>query len=407
MTIFEIFEESTTSLFVNKVRTFLAMLGIIIGIGSVIALMGLGQASQKSVTEQISSLGTNLITINPGSANSGGVRGSMGSAESLTMGDVELLETSPQITTISSVAPSVSQNAQLVAGRNNLNSSVVGTTPEYLTVNNIEMEYGTFFVDRQNTNMSRVVVLGANVVTELFGEDVNPVGERIRIDGQSFTVLGVTAEKGGVGRSSPDDSVYVPLQTAMKVLFGLDSLSSIAVTAIDDNSSELAQEQITAVLLESHGIDNEDEADFRLFSQEDLIETVTEVAGTFTTLLAGVAAISLVVGGIGIMNIMLVTVTERTREIGLRKALGAKKSVIIYQFLIEAVVITVIGGVIGIVCGIGVSYLLSQQMDLPFVISLPSVGLAFAVSVLVGLIFGSYPAKTASDLQPIEALRYE
>lgn len=407
MTNFEIFAESTSSLFVNKLRTFLAMLGVIIGIGSVIALMGLGQASQQSVSDRISSLGTNLINVYPGFSNSGGVRGSLGSASSLSLDDAELLGESPLITAVSRVAPVISENAQLVVGRNNLNSSVIGTTSSYFEINNVEIKSGTFFTNQQNLNLSRVVVLGPNTVEELYGENSNPVGEKIRINSQVFTIIGITASKGGTGRSSPDDSVYVPLNTAMKVLFGTDTLSNIALAAVDEKSAELAQEQITQVLLQAHGIENADEADFRLFSQEDLLETMTEVTGTFTALLSGVAAISLVVGGIGIMNIMLVTVTERTKEIGLRQALGAKKSVIVKQFLFEAILITVVGGLIGIVLGIITSYFLTLKQELPFVISGFSILLASVVSILIGLIFGLYPAKKAANLQPIDALRYE
>jgi putative ABC transport system permease protein len=407
MDFLELLDESKTSLTVNKIRTGLAMLGVIIGIGSVIALMGLGQASQKSITDQISSLGTNLITIMPSGTSSGGIKGATGTASSLDMDDAELLEKSSLITTLSEVAPYVSQNAQLVTSDNNTNSTVMGVTENYPTVNNLDLSSGTFITERHNLGLSRVVVLGPDVVTELFGEGVDPLGERIRISGQSFTVIGVAEAKGGTGRMNPDEYVYIPLDTAMKVVFGLDSLSAISVTAIDEDSADLATEQITTVLLQAHDIDNEDDADFRLFSQEDLLETVTEVTDTFTSLLSGIAAISLVVGGIGIMNIMLVTVTERTREIGLRKALGAKNQIIIYQFLLEAVLITVIGGLIGIAFGLAASYFISSKMGLSFVISYPSIALAFGVSVVIGLIFGLYPAKKAADLLPIEALRYE
>jgi putative ABC transport system permease protein len=407
MDFMELFEESTLSLTVNKVRTGLAMLGVIIGIGSVIALIGLGQGSQKSVTDSIGSLGSNLVTVNPGGTNSGGVRGAGGTASTLTLEDAQLLENSAQISTIAEVAPYVSQNSQLVTPGTNYNASVLGVTEEYFSVNNIELQTGTLISERQNIGLSRVAVLGPSVVTELFGEGVDPIGQKVRIEGQSFAVVGTTISKGGVGFNNPDENVFIPLNTAMKIVFGVDSLSGISVTVIDEDSSELAQNQINNVLLQSHRITNPDEADFRLFSQEDLLETVNEVTGTFTTLLSGIAAISLIVGGIGIMNIMLVTVTERTKEIGLRKALGATKQTIILQFLLEAILITVIGGLIGIVAGIVISYLLSLRMSQPFVVSFPSIALAFGVSVLIGLVFGLYPAKTAADLQPIEALRYE
>ncbi|MBI4137568.1 ABC transporter permease [Candidatus Roizmanbacteria bacterium] len=403
----ELFYESALSLTVNKVRTALAMLGVIIGIGSVIALMSLGQASQKSITSQIEGLGTNLLTIRPGSSQSGGIQGGFGSASTLTEDDVKMLETSPLVTTISEVSPQVSQNAQIVAGKNNMSTSVYGVTEAYATVNNVTVSSGTFISERNQLSMSRVVVLGPNVVTELFGEGSNPVGQMIRIDNQSFTIIGITESKGGSGPFTQDDYVFIPLSTAMNVMFGIDSLSTISVAAESPGVMEQAEAEITNVLLQQHKIINPEDADFQIFSQEDLLGTVTEVTGTFTLLLSGIAAISLVVGGIGIMNIMLVTVTERTREIGLRKALGAQKNTIIQQFLLETMMITFIGGVIGILIGTGISLVLSSLMSLPFTISVSSILLAFGVSVAIGVGFGWYPAQKAANLQPIEALRYE
>ncbi|MCR4264252.1 MAG: ABC transporter permease [Candidatus Roizmanbacteria bacterium] len=403
----ELFYESTLSLTVNKVRTMLAMLGVIIGIASVIAMLSLGQASQKSITNQIEGLGTNLLTIRPGSSQSGGIQGGFGSASTLTEDDAKILETSPLITTISDVASQVSQNAQLVAGKNNMNTSVYGVTETYALVNNVTIASGTFISERNQLSMSRVVVLGPNVITELFGEGANPVGQMIRIEGQSFTIIGITESKGGSGPFSQDDYVFIPLSTAMHVMFGLDSLSTISVAAKSSDVMEQTEEQITTVLLQQHKIKNPEDADFQISSQEDLLGTVTSVTGTFTLLLSGIAAISLVVGGIGIMNIMLVTVTERTREIGLRKALGAQKNTIIQQFLLETIMITFIGGIIGILIGMGISLILSSIMSLPFTIAVSSVFLAFGVSVGIGVGFGWYPAQKAANLQPIEALRYE
>lgn len=404
MKIFEILEESTTTLTTNKIRTGLAMLGVIIGIGSVIALMSLGQASQTSVTDRIQSLGTNLLTIRPGSDSSGGVRSATGSRETLTIEDAEAIE---EIPTIAAVSPLISANSQLVAGRNNSNNQVYGVLADYTEVNNLEISSGSFISQSQNSRLSRVAVLGPDVVESLFGTNPNPIGEKIRIDGQTFTVIGVAESKGGTGMSNTDEIVYVPLDVASKILYGQDYLSSLSVSATDETVMDQAEEAVNDLLLTRHKISNTNEADFSIMSQEDLLGTISEVTGTFTALLAGIASISLLVGGIGIMNIMLVTVTERTREIGLRKALGAKKKVIITQFLTEAILITFIGGLIGIIIGILTSLIISQFINLPFIIDINSIVLAFGVSGLIGVVFGWYPAKKASDLQPIEALRYE
>jgi putative ABC transport system permease protein len=402
----ELFLESVISLTVNKIRTGLAMLGVVIGIGSVIALMSLGAASEKSITTQIQSLGTNLLTIRPGFSQTGGIR-TTSSLETLTNEDAKALTSDKSLTAIDQVAPMIQKNAQLIYGRNNTNKQVYGVTSEYQSVNNVDIEFGTFIQTSQQNAIARVAVLGSNVASELFNDSQSALGKMIRISNQAFTVIGVTKSTGGSGMLSKDDLVFVPLSSAQSILFGQTNLSSISVSAIDADSMDMAESQIQTLLLSRHKIKDATKADFQIMSQEDLLGTATSVTGTFTTLLSGIAAISLVVGGIGIMNIMLVTVTERTREIGLRKALGAKNKIIITQFLVETVLITVIGGLIGVITGVSVSYFLSQSMSLPFVLSLSSVALAFSVSVAIGLIFGLYPAKKAADLQPIEALRYE
>jgi len=400
----ELFNESKNTLTVNKVRTGLAMLGVVIGIGSVIALMGLGQASQKSVTSQIQSLGTNLLTVMPGAVRSGGVRGAVGGRESLTTDDGKALAELDEVAQFSGV---ISSQAQVIAGRNNTNVSIYGVEAGYAEISNIEMAQGSFITSKQVTGVGRVAVLGATAAEDLFGEGSSPIGEKIRVAGQSLTVIGVAESKGGMGMMSPDENIYVPISTASKVLFGQTYLSSAVLSIKNEKAMDEAESKVTALLLKRHGIKDETKADFRIQNQEDLIGTITEVTGTFTTLLAGIAAISLVVGGIGIMNIMLVTVTERTREIGLRKALGAKKKLITNQFLLESVLITFIGGMIGMLVGIGVSYILSTSMSLPFTVSGLSIMLAFGVSGLIGIVFGWYPAKKAASLEPIEALRYE
>jgi len=402
----ELLVESLISLALNKVRTALAMLGVIIGIGSVIALVSLGQASQKSVTNSIQSLGTNLLTILPGSQQAGGVR-SASFVTTLTYDDARAIAESNQITSINKVSAEYQARAQITAGKNNTNTQVIGVLPTYFEIRNIKLESGVFIAQKHNDGLSKVAIIGPTTAEDLFGQGIDPVGKSIRINGQVFNVIGVASPRGGSGFFSQDDIVYIPLTTAQKLLFGVDYVSSISLSAKSEDVVDQAEQEITNLLLNRHKIKNVELADFRIQSQEDILSTATSITATFTTLLSGIAAISLVVGGIGIMNIMLVTVTERTREIGLRKALGAKKKVIINQFLIEAVCITFIGGVIGTALGIGISYILSSSMNLEFVVSLPAIFLAFGVSAGVGIIFGWYPAQKAAKLEPIEALRYE
>jgi len=402
----ELLLESLTTLTLNKVRTGLAMLGVVIGIGSVIALISLGQGSQQSIETQIKSLGSNLLTVSPGSRQTSGVRSS-GRVETLTLDDAKAISTSTKITTVKNISPEYSSNAQIVAGRNNTNTQVVGVTPSYPNVRNIQVSSG-FFISQQNVEaMAKVAVLGPQTATDLFGEGSNPVGQTIRIKSLAFKVIGVTVSKGGSGFANQDDRVYIPITTAQKLLFGVSYLSSISIEANSETVMMAARDQVGYLLLERHKIKDPLQADFSIMSQEDILGTATQVTSTFTTLLSGIAAISLIVGGIGIMNIMLVTVTERTREIGLRKALGAKRKIITAQFLLEAIIVTFVGGLIGVFLGMMTSYLLSQMMGISFAISISSIILAFGVSVAIGILFGWYPAQKAANLQPIEALRYE
>jgi len=399
--------ESFTTLTLNKIRTGLAMLGVIIGIGSVIALISLGQASQRSIENQIKSLGSNLLTVMPGAQKSGGIRGASGGITTLTYSDAEAIKNSSEISTVKSVSAEYSGRTQVTAGRNNTNTQVAGITPEYAAIRNIVLSDGSFINKSHLAQMSKVAVLGSQTATDLFGEGVNPIGKTVRINGISFDVIGLAESKGGSGPMNQDDRIFVPLTTAQKILFGASHITSLYVEAISENAMSQARDEIGYFLLARHKIKDPSQADFSIMSQEDILGTAAQVTGTFTTLLSGIAAISLIVGGIGIMNIMLVTVTERTREIGLRKALGAKKKIITAQFLLEAIMITFIGGIIGVILGIGVSFILSQSMSLPFAFSLPSILLAFGVSAAIGILFGWYPAQKAANLQPIDALRYE
>jgi len=403
----ELFLESLGTLTLNKMRTGLATLGIIIGIGSVIALISLGQASQKSVQNQIQSLGSNLLTIMPGAQRSGNVRSATGTMTSLTYDDAKAIAASSQITTIKNVSPEFSRRAQIVAGRNNTNTQIIGVTPNYAEVRKVNVSSGSFITQRDVDASDKVAVLGPQVMSDLFGERVNPLGQSVRINGQSFRVVGVTTLKGGTGFQNQDDMIFVPLTTAQKIIFGATNISSISIEAKSAEVMTQAQDQIGYFLLARHRLDDPSSADFSILSQNDILSTASSVTSTFTALLSGIAAISLIVGGIGIMNIMLVTVTERTREIGLRKALGAKKKIITTQFLLESIILTGAGGILGMIFGILASLIIAHFIGLPFTISASSIGLAIGVSGVIGILFGWYPANKAANLQPIEALRYE
>lgn len=402
----ELILSSIEALKLNKVRTALAGLGIIIGIGAVIALVSLGQATQQSVQNSIQGLGANLITIVPGSQRVGAVQGGFGSSTTLTLDDANAIESS-NFVSISKVSPEVSRRAQVTAGKNNTNTSVIGSTPDYTIVHNISMDSGTFITTADVNGMKDVAVLGPTVVSDLFGQGVDPTGQTIRINKTPFTIIGTAVSKGGSGFGNQDDTVFIPITTAQKTVFGIDNITNISLSAANANAVTQAENDAGYLLLKRHKINNPNQADFSMFSQSDILNTASSVTGTFTALLAGIAAISLLVGGIGIMNIMLVTVIERTREIGLRKALGAKDSTVVAQFLIEAIILTVGGGFIGMMLGIILSYVISAFINLPFTVSIFSVFLAMGVSGAIGIIFGWYPAKKAADLSPIEALRYE
>ncbi len=407
MSILELIKESIITLTINKMRTGLAILGIIIGIGSVIALISLGQGSQRAVQSRIESLGSNLLTIRPGAVSQGGVRGAAGGRTSLTMDDAKEIASSPQITTINKVSPEVERRAQVITGNNNTNTEVMGVTPFYAEVHKLTIALGRFINQYDIETMAKVAVLGPQVVSDLFGEEINPIGQNIRINNQMLTIVGVTEAKGGAGFMNQDDIVYVPLTTAQKQLFGIDYLSTIALEVKSPEIMIDAQNEVGYFLLARHKLKDPSQADFFIMSQQDILNTASATTGTFTALLSGIAAISLLVGGIGIMNIMLVTVTERTREIGLRKALGAKKKIIVTQFLTEAIILTFTGGVIGSIAGIVASFIISKFTNSTFVLSPFSIILAFTVSAAIGIIFGWYPARKAANLQPIEALRYE
>lgn len=402
----ELIVEAISTLRVNKMRTGLAVLGIVIGIGSVITLISLGQGSQQQITNQIESLGANLLTISPLGQQNGLVRGAAGGGTTLTLEDASAIG-ALTTGTVTKVSPEVSGRTQVTAGKNNTNTNVTGVTDVYAQVHKVSMESGNFVTSRDVEVMTKVAILGPTTVTDLFGDGVDPINQIVRIGGQDFRVGGVTVSKGGSGFNNPDDAIYIPLSTAMKQVFGRTYLGSISVEATSSDVMAQAQDDIGYLLLNRHKLADPTKADFQIFSQSDILSTASQVTGTITSLLGGIAAISLLVGGIGIMNIMLVTVTERTREIGLRKALGAKKKFIIIQFLMESFILTMVGGVLGMVFGFLTSFVLAKVLNIAFVISPSAVLLAIGVSSLIGIVFGWYPARKAAALQPIEALRYE
>ncbi len=403
MNIKDIFEETISSLTVNKLRSGLTMLGIIIGIASVIAMVSIGQGAKNQIQSSIEGLGANLLIIFPGVVQPGRgiVSSGRGTAQSLKNADTDALS---EISGITAISPESSRRFQIVAKNgNNTNTTVNGVLSAYQTVRNITIANGSFITESDQRSSGRQAVLGATAAADLF-KDQNPIGQNIRISQVNFKVVGVLTLKGGAGFSGPDDMVFIPLSTMQKVVSGGDYLSTIAVSVADKNNMKEVQNNITSVLLEKHRVA---EADFSVISQNDILGTLSTVINTFTLFLASIAGISLVVGGIGIMNMMLTTVTERTREIGLRKAIGANKKDISYQFLAESFALTFIGGGVGIILGWLISFGVSKFIGIATQVSLLSILLAFGVSAVIGIIFGYYPARRAANLNPIEALRYE
>lgn len=405
MQLAELFITALSALRANILRTLLTMLGIIIGIAAVILIISLGQGATKSITDQLSSFGTNLVIIFPGTLSQG-PSGTAG-VKTLTVADAEAILTTNPSLNIQSVSPVVTRSFQVVSNGQKINSSIQGVSEAYAQIQTISTQQGTFITSDHVSGLSRVAVLGYQAAIDLFGEGAEAVGQTIKIDNRSFRVIGVVSQKGASGFVNPDDYVYVPYSTAMKILLGQDFVQTILVETKNANIIEQTMEDIRTLLISRHKIAEGADPDFTLRSSKDALSTLSTVTGLLTALLAGIAAISLVVGGIGIMNIMLVTVTERTKEVGLLKALGAKRKDILLQFLIESVVLTLSGGAIGIVIGVGASYGITKVAHIPFIVSISSLFLAVGVSTVVGLIFGIYPANKAANLQPIDALRYE
>ena len=403
----DLYQETFAAIRSNKVRSGLTILGIIIGIGSVIAMVSIGQGAQQSIEASIQSIGSNLILIQPGfqRAAGGGASAGRGSAQTLTYGDFEAIKA--EVTMAKAVAPEITKRYQITAKGLNTNTQIVGTVSAYPAVRNVVVDIGSFVTDQDTKSSAKVAVLGPTTRDDLFGAGINPIGQTIRINKVDFKVIGVTKSKGGSGFGNQDDVVYVPLQAAQNYLSGDAYVSTISVQAQNQSNLTTIQNQITELLMARHKISDPKLADFQVMNQADIVATASSVTSTFTMLLAAIAGISLIVGGIGIMNMMLTTVTERTREIGLRKAIGAKRTDVSRQFLAEAVMLTLIGGIFGVLLGWLISYVISSFAGIATNISLMSVAMAFGVSAAIGIIFGYYPARRAAKLNPIEALRYE
>lgn len=406
MNLLESIRVSMQSLVANKLRSILTMLGIIIGISSVIVMVSIGQAATSYVTNQIQSLGSNLLIVQPGQVSSGGVSMGLGSSNTMKMSDIQVIQqNSPSV---KALAPVTSRNVQVVYQQRNTSTQVTGTTPDYLEVRAAKTSLGRFFTENEVNSGAKVAVLGPTAVENLFGfADVNPVGETIRMNGIPFRIIGVMESKGSSGYQNTDDMVLIPITTANDRLIGSQSIRQILVEAKSPQAMDTASEELKRSLRKAHHLTGVQQDDFMITNQADVLSASQGITQTLTLFLGGVAAISLIVGGIGIMNIMLVSVTERTKEIGIRKALGARHRDLLAQFLIEAVVLSLTGGIIGIALGVIGSFSIGRLMQISTVLSVSSILLAFGFSGLIGIVFGVFPARKAARLEPIEALRYE
>ena len=390
----------------NRLRAFLTMLGIIIGVASVIAMLAIGQGSKKSIQQQISEMGSNMIMIHPGAEMRGGVRQDPSAMQTLKLENYEKL--SEECTYLSGISPNVSSSGQLVAGANNYPSSVSGVSMDYLTIRQLTVEQGEMFTENDIRTAAKVCVIGKTIVDNLFPDGSDPIGKVIRCNQIPFRVIGVLKSKGynSMGLDQ-DDVVLAPYSTVMKRLLAQTYLSGIFASALTEDMTDEAVDEITTILRREHKLKETDDDDFTIRTQQELSSMLNTTTDLMTTLLACIAGISLVVGGIGIMNIMYVSVTERTREIGLRMSVGARGVDILSQFLIEAILISITGGLIGVIIGCGASFMIKTIAHWPVFIQPWSVLLSFLVCTVTGVFFGWYPAKKAADLDPIDALRYE
>ena len=402
MLFFTIIKVAFKSLFANKLRSFLAMLGIIIGVGAVISMLAIVSGAKKNVMERITSMGTNLLVIRAGQRGMHGVRS--GDSENLTLKDARAIISG--VEGVDMIAPVVNGNAQLKYYNQNARSNVTGVPVTYHTIRNYTVEHGRFFTETETQRLAKLVVLGSESALNL-GITSAQIGENIKLNGINFQLIGILKEKGGGGPFNPDEQALIPYTTAMQIVFGKDKLSEIDVQAKPDADVTKLQTDLEVLMRQQHKITGDKEDDFRIFNQAELMETASEFIKTFTFLLGGIAAISLLVGGIGIMNIMLVTVTERTREIGIRKAIGAKDRDILLQFLIESMIMSGVGGIIGVLAGVIGAQVIGSGEQFTTVVEPASVIMALSFAAAVGVFFGYYPAWRAAQLDPIECLYYE
>ena len=390
----------------NKFRGFLTMLGIIIGVGSVITMLAIGQGSKKSIQAEISEMGSNMIMISPGAERRGGVRMSGDDMQTLKVKDFEDILSNCKYITLAS--PTVNASGQAVYGANNTPTSVTGVTRDYLDIRGYKVKDGDIFSDQDIHTSAKVCVIGKTVVDELFPDGESPVGKVIRFGSIPFRIVGVLESKGTNSMGQDQDNLmFAPYTTVMKRIQAVTYLQGITCSALSEEYTDRAIEEITAMLRENHKLKDDAADDFNIRSQQELSSMMTSTSDMMSTLLAAVAAISLIVGGIGSMTIMYVSVTERTREIGLRMSIGAKSRDILSQFLIEATLLSVVGGLIGVLAGIIAAYVVKVLLSYPIAISTGSIILSFAVCTVIGIFFGWYPARKASNLDPIEAVRYE
>jgi len=402
MLILDLFKMALRSLIANTMRTFLTALGMIIGVASVISMISIGEGARQQTLSTIEKFGTNIITVKPGRKKNRHV--SSDTVKTLMLSDAKAIEKNIQL--ITGVAAQVYRSAQLKHGSKNTNTTVRGTGEKYLQLSNFTIERGRYFNQEEVRSVRKVAVIGSTVLKNLFG-DVNAIGKEIKVDGNNYLVIGSTEQKGALSWFDPDDQIFIPVTTAQKRLFGIHHIQSIDVQAKQMEDLEIIKKDIDSLLRIRHGIHKDEDSDFHVQNSSQWLNSWGDAAKTFTYLLGGIAAISLLVGGIGIMNIMLVSITERTKEIGIRIAVGAKKSEIMEQFLIESVLISFIGGGLGILLGIIISRTVSKIGGWDTIVSTQSIILAFGFSVGIGIFFGFYPARKAANLNPIDALRYE
>ncbi|MFV0378104.1 MAG: ABC transporter permease [Mangrovibacterium sp.] len=389
----------------NKFRSFLTMLGIIIGVASVIAMLAIGQGSKKSIQDQMADMGTNLIFAMPGSQSRGGVQMGNSDTQTMKLSDIDAIR--KDCPAISAVSPQVRASGQVVVGNLNWPTSIYGVNAEYMEIRKYTLEEGRLFTQSEIDTYAKVVIIGQTIVEEVFGNE-DPIGKTLRFDNMPFKVIGILGEKGenGMGQDQ-DDLMLSPYTTVQKRLLAITHIQGIFASAASESQNDAAIEQMTASLRKSHKLAESEQDDFTIRSQSELVQTFSSISDVMTGLLAAIACISLLVGGIGIMNIMYVSVTERTREIGLRLSVGGRGSDILFQFLIEAILLSVVGGIIGILLGLSASFIVSAFLNWPTVIMPLSVIFAFAVCTVIGMFFGWYPARKAASLNPIDALRYE